>query len=94
MAESTRDRIAQLEHWGLRIRELSDQVPGARARVRFDDLLHLDELKALHAVARTKLDALRAATGPQRTALEVEVQEAWSELAAAFEHRRDPMQGD
>ena len=94
MAQSIDDRIAQLERWGLKIRELSDQMPRARAIVRFDDLLHLDELKALHAITQTKFDAFKAATGPERAVLEVELQDAWAELAAAFERRRDNHQGD
>jgi hypothetical protein len=89
MAESIEDRIAQLERWSLRISELSDRMPHARAVVRFDDVLHLDELKVLHAIAQTKFDAFQAAAGPERAALEVEVQDVWAELAAAFERRRD-----
>jgi hypothetical protein len=93
MAESMQDRIAQLERWGLMIRELSDQVLGAGGMARFDDLLHVDELKALHAIVQTKFDAFRVATGPERAVLEIEVQDAWIDLAAAFERRRDPVRG-
>lgn len=86
------DRIAQLERWGLMIRELSDQMLRAGSAVRFHDLLDVDELKALHAIAQTKLDAFRAATGPERTMLDLEVTNAWIDLAAAFERRRNRLQ--
>lgn len=94
MTESMQDRIAQLERWGLRIRELSDQVLGTGALARFDDLLHVDELKVLHAIAQTRFDAFRVATGPERTVLEIKMQDAWIDLAAAFDRCRDCLRGD
>lgn len=89
LTESMQERIAQLDRWGLMIRKLSEQMLSAGATTRFDDLLDVDELKALHAIAQTKLDALRAATGPERSALDLEATGAWTDLAAAFERRRN-----
>lgn len=94
MAKSVQDRIAQLESWGLKIRELSERVLKSGDKVRFDDLHSLDELRALHAIAQAKLDALRADAGPKRSHLEAEVRNAWNELAAAFERHRDGRQED
>ena len=85
---SIQDRIAQLAIWGRKISELSGKTQRAGARARFEDLLFIDELKAMHAIAQTKFDDLGAATGPQRAGLEVEVQRAWADLAAAFDRRR------
>lgn len=43
----------------------------------FETLMHIDELKALHAIAHSKLrESVHA---------RAELDEAWSDLAAAFE---------
>jgi hypothetical protein len=91
---SIQDRIAQLAIWGQKINELSEQAQRAGARTRFEDLLFIDELKALHAIAQTKFDEFGAATDPQRAGLEIEVQSAWVDLAAAFDRRENRHQGD
>jgi hypothetical protein len=93
VASSNQDRISQLDLWGLMISELSEKVLSAGARVRFEDLLRVDELKALHAIAKVKHEALVDATGPERSDLEVEVEKAWTELAAAFNHQPDRRPG-
>ena len=84
---SIQDRKAELAIWRRKISELSEQSQRVNARVRFEDLLFIDELKALHAIVQTKFDELGAATGPQRAGLEIEMQSAWVELAAAFDRR-------
>jgi hypothetical protein len=91
---SNHDRMAQLASWGCKISELSEQAQTAGARVRFEDLLCIDELKALHAIAQTKLDEFEAATDPERAGLEVEVQGAWVDLAAAFDRHKIRHSGD
>lgn len=84
---SIQDRIAQIAIWGRKISELSEKAQRVGARTRFEDLLFIDELKALHAIAQSKLDEFGATTGPQRAGLEIEVQSAWVDLAAAFDRR-------
>jgi hypothetical protein len=91
---SIQDRIAQLAIWGRKISELAEKVQGVDARARFEDLLFIDELKVLHAIAQSKLDELGSATDPQRAGLEVEVQSAWADLAAAFDQRGKRHPGD
>ncbi len=45
---------------------------------------HLEELKAKHAVARTKLDALKAAGSEEWDTIKLGVDGAWQDLEAAF----------
>jgi hypothetical protein len=82
---------AQLKLWSSQIDGLSakTQMPGGRAG--FDDLMHVDELKALHALAQSRFDQFRAAGDAERESLETEMQSAWNELDGAFKtgsHRR------
>lgn len=90
---SIQDKMAQLAIWGRKISELSEKAQRAGARARFEDLLFIDELKAMHAIAQTKFDDLGSATGPQRAGLEVEVQSAWADLAAAFARHQNRLAG-
>lgn len=81
----------QLELWRLQIdgQVARTQVPGVQAG--FDALMRIDELKALHAIARSKLDAFKAGEESRRARLIEEMRHAWSELDAAFRnptHRR------
>jgi len=91
---SNQDRKAQLANWGRKITELSEQAQRANAKVRFEDLLFIDELKALYAIAQTKFDELGAVTGPEQAGLEVEVQSAWVDLAATIDCHRNRQPGD
>jgi hypothetical protein len=50
--------------------------------------MHIDELKALHAIAQSKLEEFRTAQATERARLEAEMKSAWDELEAAF---RKPM---
>ena len=82
---------AQLKLWGLQIHKLVAKIQKAGARARFEDLMYIDELKALHAIAQSKLDELRAAGDTRRARLKAEMENAWNELGAAFKtgsHRR------
>jgi len=76
---------AQLKLWGIKIEEIAakNRVPGVR--VGFDALLYVDELKALHAIAQSKLEDFRAA-GDQEGAhlIKAEMKRACDELDAAL----------
>ena len=83
--DSTVVRVkAQLASWSLKIDDLAARTQIAGARARFDDLVYVDELKVLHAIAQSKFDAFRAAQGVERAGLRTEVDGACDELAAAF----------
>jgi hypothetical protein len=79
---------AQLKVWGTKIDKLAAKTLKAGARARFEDLTHIDELKALHAIAHSKLTEFKAATGTKRARLKAELKSAWDDLNAAF---TDPM---
>ncbi len=46
--------------------------------------MHVDELKALLAIAQSRFDAYRAAGDTERGHLKVELKRAWDEIDAAF----------
>jgi hypothetical protein len=48
--------------------------------------MYIDELKALYAVAGSKLDEFKAAGSPERTHLEAGLRIAWEDLEAAVEN--------
>lgn len=75
---------AQLRLWSVEIDNLvaKTQVPGVQ--VGFDALMHIDELKALHAIAQSKCDKLRAAGDAGRARLKAEMESACTELDAAL----------
>jgi hypothetical protein len=75
---------AQLKLWGVKIHELAAKTEKAGAHTRFDALVHIDELKALHAIAQSKLDDYKAAGDTEKPRLESEMRSAWDELDAAF----------
>jgi len=88
MVEGVVDKVeTQLKSWSLQIDDMAarTQVPGVQAG--FDALMCIDELKALHAVAKSKLDEFRAAGDAERTRLKVEMEIACTELDAAFKTR-------
>jgi hypothetical protein len=74
----------QLRAWSVEIDRLMALTQMSGVRAGFDSLIHVDELKALHAIARAKLDEFVAAGTGDRARLEDELERAWSELAAAF----------
>ena len=78
---------AQLRLWGSKIDGLAakTQVPGFHAG--FDALMYVDELKALHAVAKFKFDEYRAAGDAGRARLKAEAEGACTELDAAIKTR-------
>jgi len=77
---------AQLERWSARIDQLAAKSQAAGVQPGFDGLIHVDELKVLHAIAKAKLKELMTAKGGAgQIQLEVEMMVAWEELRAAFE---------
>ena len=77
---------AQLKLWGLQIHKLVAKIQKAGARARFEDLMYIDELKALHAIAQSRLDEFRTAGDPERARLRAEMKSAWNELDTAFKN--------
>ncbi|MFH1219695.1 MAG: hypothetical protein V1694_04505 [Candidatus Eisenbacteria bacterium] len=94
MAAAVEKMDAQLKLWSLQIDKLASkiQMPGVQAG--FDALMYIDELKGLHAIARSKFDEFRefrAAGDAVRARLKAEMEGACNELDAAFKtgsHRR------
>ncbi len=79
---------AQLKRWRLKIDDLAAKTQVAGSQAGFDALMYVDELKALHAIARSRLDEFRAAKQTERKRLTAEMKRAWNELDAAFKNRR------
>jgi hypothetical protein len=73
---------AQLKVWRLKIDRLAVKTDGVQTS--FDTLLHIDELKALHAIAQSKFIQFKAAGDPSRARLETEMTNAWKDLEATF----------
>jgi hypothetical protein len=74
----------QLRIWSVEIDGLvaRTQRPGIQAG--FDALMHIDELKALHAIAQSRLDEFRAVGEAGQPGLKAEMESAWHELDTAF----------
>jgi hypothetical protein len=83
----------QLRRWGVRIDNLAAKTLQGGVAVRFDTHMYVDELKALHAIAQTKFDQYKVASGPERTRLAAEVQSAWNELDTAFKNPKPSSPG-
>jgi hypothetical protein len=81
---------AQLRLWSLKIDNLAAKTQVVGAKAGFDALMYVDELKALRAIAQSKLDAFRAAGGAKQMRLEVEMKRAWDELDTAFRNPKPP----
>jgi hypothetical protein len=75
---------AQLTRWRFQIDRLARAVHGVGTPGEFDALVYIDELKALHAVARFRLNAFKVANSAERPHLEDGLKKAWSELDSAF----------
>ncbi len=81
---------AQLEVLNSKIERLAAKTLMAGDQISFEDLLHIDELKALYAIAQSKLDEFRAAQALKETHLEVELKTAFAELKAALKDGKPP----
>jgi hypothetical protein len=77
---------AQLRNWLLKIDGLAGAVHGIGSPRVFTALVYIDELKALHATARSKLDEFHAADEAERLHLEGDLRIAWGELVAAIDN--------
>jgi hypothetical protein len=75
---------AQLKLWSMQIDKLAAATQAPGARTGFEDLMCVDELKALHALAQSRFDEFRAAGDAERESLEGDMESAWIELDAAF----------
>lgn len=90
MGEAGRNMEAQLVLWGQKIDDLAAQTHRAGAQARFDAHMYIDELKALHAIAQSKFDELRAAADTERARIERELKRACNELEAALKRPKPP----
>lgn len=81
---------AQLKLWGLKIDNLAAKTQAVGVQAGFDALMYVDELKALRAIAQSKLDEFKAAGGTRQSRLKVELKSAWGELDAAFRNPKPP----
>jgi hypothetical protein len=86
MDEAVEKMEAQLKLWRLKIDDLAAKTEMAGSQARFDALIYVDELKALHAIAQLKLDEFRAAGDTERKRLKAGMKKAWRELEAAFKN--------
>jgi len=77
---------AQLNLWRLKIDGLAARTQVAASQAGFDALIYVDELKALHAIAQSKLDEFKAAGDPERKRRKGELKKSWRELEAAFKN--------
>lgn len=74
----------QLEDWRLRIDRLADEMQRDSAPVGFFTLMQIDELKALHAIAKTDLDKFKAGNNQKRVWLRTGMKKSWDELEIAL----------
>jgi hypothetical protein len=81
---------AQLKQWGVRIDSLAAKTQAVGVQARFDSLMYVDELKALRAIAQSKLDEFNAAANAEQGRLKVGLKRAWDELDTAFRDPRPP----
>jgi hypothetical protein len=75
---------ARLKRWGLKIDRLAAKAEIAGVKTGFDTLMHIDELKALHAIAEAKLLEFKLAGDTSRARLETEMTNAGEDLEAAI----------
>lgn len=81
----TERAAAELDYWGARIERRALRLAKGGPDVHFDDLLGVDELKLLLAMARSGFAAWQAGRGPDRVGLQAEFVRARDELAAAMQ---------
>lgn len=80
----------QLRLWSSKIDHLAAKTQVAGVQTRFEALVRIDELKALHAIAQSKLIEFKAAIlaaaagDTKRARLRAEMKKAWNELDDAF----------
>lgn len=84
MEPSMEEMETQLGLWSSKIDTLVAKTQRSGVQARFDLFMYIDELKALHAIAQSKLIECKAVGDTRRARLEAEVQSAWDDLDAAF----------
>lgn len=94
MARTIQELTIQLESWGRVIHAIAERSERAGVPVHFDDLMYLDELRALHVIAGARLDAYRSASGAERDSIGNEIDSIWSELETALGRPRTRKPGD
>jgi len=82
--------LAQLELWSSKIDSLTARTELAGSRPRYEELVQIDELKALLAIARSKVEEYWTAPDAMRARLRAELHGAWNELDAALNGPRLP----
>jgi len=75
---------AQLKRWSEKIHHLAEKTHMAGARARFEDVMYIDELKALYALTKARFDEFKAAGVSERPRLRAALTGAWNDLDAAF----------
>ena len=75
---------AQLKLWGLKIRRLAAKTETAGVQTGLDTLMHIDELKVLHAIAEAKVLEFKVAGDADRARLETEVTNAGKDFESAL----------
>ena len=86
MEPSMEEMEVQLNVWSLKIDKLVAKTQRAGVQARFEVLMYIDELKALHAIAQSKLSECKVVEDTRRARLEAEMQSAWGDLDAAFKN--------
>lgn len=81
---------AQLARWNEKIEQRAVRCLQKGGPVSFEALMHVDELKALHAIATAKLGELRAAGNADRKRIEAEMRSAGNDVAAALKRTMPP----
>ncbi len=74
----------QLAQWGEQLDELKAKATKVGGDVKADYHKHIDDLKAKHEVARSKLEELRTASGEKWDTVKAGAESVWNELEAAF----------
>lgn len=87
--EAAVDKLeAQLRLWSSKIDDLVATTQLTGVPVRFETLICIDELKALHAIAQLRFDEFTAAKDPDRSRLKIRMKRAWNELDVAFQKQK------
>lgn len=77
----------QLGVWAVEIESLTAGYLKFGTQSRFDTLIYLDELRCLHAIARSNLDVYRTAGATERAELEPGLRADWDDLVAAMKRQ-------
>jgi len=87
MALSVEKMQAQLELWSLKIDKLAESTLKDGVEVGFDVHMHIDELKALRAIAQSTLIELKAGGAGKQTRLRAKMRSACDDLDTALKKR-------